>query len=129
VPKAVPPPEATLGKDLGGDAVGDAHEGSEGEVDGLSGLLALVRGDGGVGGVGDVAGDDLGGALLGGLLLLLGLLVGDLPRGLAVGELLVFVDGFCAGVRELLELIHDEGGGDAGGGSDEEAAKQVGLSG
>ena len=48
----------------------------------------------------------------------------DRPGRLAFGEFALLLDAFLAGGGELLELIHDEGRGDSGGGADEEAAEK-----
>ena len=78
--------------------------------------------------LGDLAGDDLGGTfLLGGLLLLLNLFVGDLPGGFALSEFDLLFYGLLACGGELEELIHDEGCGDAGGSSGDDAAKDGGT--
>jgi hypothetical protein len=56
-------------------------------------------------------------------LFLLDLLVRDLPGGFAVSEFHLLLDGLLACGGEFEELVHDEGCGDASGGSGDDAAK------
>lgn len=113
-----------FGDQLCGDSIHDAHERAEGVVDGTACCLLLFLIERFSGCFGDLAGYDLGGIfLLGSLLFLLDLFVCDLPGGLTLSELYSFFDGLLACGGELEELIHDEGCGDAGGGSGDDAAK------
>jgi hypothetical protein len=64
---------------------------------------------------------------LGGLLFLLDLFVRDLPWGFALRKFHLLFDGLLASGGEFEELIHDEGCGDASGGSGDDAAKDGGL--
>ena len=123
-PRLLEIPEAPL---VRRDAVDDAHERAEGIVDDPACCFLLFLVEGFSGCLGDLAGEDLGGIfLLSGLLFLLGLLVRDLPRGFALSEFHLLFDGLLACGGELEELIHDEGCGDAGGGSGDDAAKDGG---
>jgi hypothetical protein len=118
--------ESGSGGDLGdvlcGGGVEDAHEGSEGEVDGLACGLFLLGREGVAGSLDQFASDDLGGALL-----LLGLLLGELlvsdgPGGFSFGQPALLFEGFFAGGDEGEELVHDQSGEDSRDGSDGEGA-------
>lgn len=102
-----------FGQNLGGDSVDDAHEGTEGVVDGLTGFLLLFGVEGFAGGFGDFAGENFGGILLPrGLLFFFLLLALYFLRGLTLRELDLLFSRFSGGCGELHELVHGYRGGD-----------------
>src|SRR5258708_1996925 len=94
-----------LGQDFSRDAIDHAHERAKGVVHGPACLLLFLFGERLSCGLGDFAGDDFSGVLL---------LERDPPGGFALGEPGLLLYGLLVRGGELLELIHDESGSDAG---------------